>query len=76
MILMISRTDILKEYLLPMSDGVDYEIILKKDVYRINRDIHLKLENTEGKWYIKESGEYSVNNVEDRKSTRLNSSHP
>lgn len=65
MILMISRTDILKEYLLPMSDGIDYEILLQKEVYRMNRDVHLKLENTEGQWYIKESEEYSINNVEE-----------
>lgn len=61
MILMISRTDILQEYLLPKSDGLDYAILLEKDRYGFKRDIELSLEITAGQWFVKTTGSYHVN---------------
>ena len=57
MILMMSRTDMLQEYLLPSSDGMDHQILLPKESYGLKHDLLIQLENTGGQWYVKESSD-------------------
>lgn len=64
MILMISRTDALQEYLLPQTDGLDYKILLESKRYRLADDVSLLLEITGGQWFIRESKEYTLKDCE------------
>lgn len=60
MILMISRTDALQEYLLPQTDGLDHEILLERSRYRLSDDVALSLEITGGQWFVRESAAYKI----------------
>lgn len=64
MILMMSRTDMLQEYLLPSSDGMDHQILLPKESYGLKHDLLIQLENTGGQWYVKESSDYRIDKAE------------
>jgi len=63
MILMISHTETLQEYVLPASDGIDHVVTLKKELFRLNKDIQLLLENTDGQWYLKENENYTIDKI-------------
>lgn len=64
MILMISHVDVLKEYILPRVNGVDHEIVLKKGDYKLRKDVHIQLENTDNQWYIKRGADYFIENAD------------
>lgn len=60
MILMVYNTQICKEFLLPNIHDADHSICLRKDVYRLNQDIELKLENSSRGWELLSGGSYQI----------------
>lgn len=55
-----------KEYLLPAESNRNYGIILYKELFRLNEDIVLEMENAGGVWRVLRSGDYTLNYTEGR----------
>lgn len=60
MILMVYNTQICKEFLLPNLHDADDTICLRKDIYRLHKDIELKLENSSKGWELLEGEDYQI----------------
>ncbi|MCB6415386.1 type VII secretion protein EssC [Faecalimonas umbilicata] len=60
MILMVYNTQICKEFLLPNLHDEDYTIYLRRDIYRLRRDVELKLENSAKGWELLSGESYQI----------------
>ncbi len=49
-----------KEFVLPASDNIETFLTLRRDIFRTNEDIFLKLENVDGDWYFTSSTQYWI----------------
>lgn len=71
MILMVYNTQICKEFLLPNLHDADYTIRLERKVYRLQRDIELKLERSVEGWTILGDEDYRIEAEEGQERCRL-----
>lgn len=71
MILMVYNTQICKEFLLPNLHDADYTIYLRRDVYRLKKDVEIKLENSSRGWEILSDGEYRIKTEGEYKERHL-----
>ena len=60
MILMVYNAQICKEFLLPNLHDADHTIFLRRDIYRMRKDIELRLEITAGRWELISSDDYQI----------------
>lgn len=49
-----------KEFVLPASNNMETAFTLRRDVFKTNEDIDLKLENIDSSWYFTESDQYWI----------------
>lgn len=59
MILMIYKSDVFKEFILPNADNENYKITLDKDLFQLQEDIVLRLDVTNKKWNLYSTGDYT-----------------
>lgn len=50
-----------KEYRLPVDDTIEYAVVLRKELFLLEKNLKLKLENLKGKWYFRESNAEILN---------------
>lgn len=67
-ILSIYSVKAYKEYLLPAINNEEYSIILNSDIFRLNKDVKLELENIENQWTFLESKEYRIEEAQTQNS--------
>lgn len=60
MILMVYNTQICKEFLLPNLRDADHTIFLRRDIYRLNEDVELRLESTADRWELLSGEDYRI----------------
>ncbi len=59
MLIMIFKDMAFKEFTLPNSENIDYSIIADKNLFGLNEDLEIKLENISKSWFVK-SKKYSI----------------
>lgn len=60
MILMIYKSEVFKEYILPNTDNEDYSILLEKELFNMKDNIELQLDITDKHWKIYDSVDYQM----------------
>lgn len=60
MILMIYQKDVFREYVLPKTKNMDYNIIIDKNQFHIQENIELKLESVDNEWVIYDNDGYCL----------------
>lgn len=60
MILMVYNKQICKEFLLPNIHDADHAIYLHHDIYRLKKDVEIRLENSSQGWEIVSSEDYYI----------------
>lgn len=59
-ILSVYSVHALKEFLLPAETNIETTVMLNKDIFSLQEDILIPLENVEGKWYLRDTHEMKV----------------
>lgn len=60
LVLLVYSEHAFKEYLLPSMDNADYSLLLRKDIFRIDNNLEVKLEVIDHSWHFVRSNEYSL----------------
>lgn len=64
LVMMAYAGNALKEYYLPAMNDMDYTLTLKSDLFQIQQDIHLRLENLNGQWKFVRTELYNIRNYQ------------
>lgn len=65
MILMVYNKQICKEFLLPNIHNADYELLLERQIFSFEKDLELKLQNSQKGWELISTPDYSIRIKED-----------
>ena len=60
LVLLVYSEYAFKEFLLPLMDNTDYELVLRKDIFCISNNLEVKLEVIDNNWRFVRSSTYSL----------------
>jgi len=58
--------DAYQEFLLPSMENTEVSVILSEKIFQVEKDVEVKLDNINGKWYFEKNDGYSIYDIKNR----------